>query len=126
LRLIPCGGLPAWEESVENSMNKEKDRDSKNLPGTVGKKARRKIKARKTRDRSVWFGLGMFGMVGWTIAVTTVIGVVLGMWIDRTWPGPYSWTLTLLLIGLIVGCLNAWYWVSRESRPEEDEEDEEI
>ncbi len=91
------------------------------MPGRVGKKAKRRLKARRTKDKSVWFGLGMFGMVGWTIAATTLIGVALGMWIDRTWPGPYSWTLTLLFIGLIIGCLNAWYWVKRESRPEEDD-----
>jgi len=103
-----------------NQKNGKKDKQEKDLPGTVGKKASRRIKARRDRDRSVWFGLGMFGMVGWTIAITTVIGVALGMWIDRTWPGPYSWTLTLLLIGLMIGILNAWYWVSKESRPDDD------
>ena len=102
----------------DNDRNKDK---KENLPGKVGKKAHRRIKARRTRDRSVWFGLGMFGMVGWTVAITTIIGVALGVWIDRTWPGPYSWTLTLLFIGLIVGCLNAWYWVNRESRLDDDD-----
>jgi len=103
----------------DNDRKKDKKED---LPGEVGKKAYRRIKARRTRDRSVWFGLGMFGMVGWTVAITTVIGVALGVWIDRTWPGPYSWTLTLLFIGLIVGCLNAWYWVNRESRLDDDDD----
>ena len=103
--------------------NNDRKKDKKeDLPGEVGKKAYRRIKARRTRDRSVWFGLGMFGMVGWTVAITTVIGVALGVWIDRTWPGPYSWTLTLLFIGLIVGCLNAWYWVNRESRLDDDDD----
>ncbi len=104
------------EKQTKNS------KDSGDLPGTVGKKARRRIKAQQTRDQSVWFGLGMFGMVGWTIAITTLLGVGLGIWIDRTWPGPYSWTLTLLFIGLIMGCFNAWYWVNRESRSGEDED----
>ncbi len=104
----------------DNDRKKDK---KENLPGEVGKKAYRRIKARRTRDRSVWFGLGMFGMVGWTVAITTVIGVALGVWIDRTWPGPYSWTLTLLFIGLIVGCLNAWYWVNRESRLDDDDDE---
>ncbi len=103
-----------------NGKDKKKNDKDKNLPGTVGKKASRRIKARSTRDQSVWFGLGMFGMVGWTIAITTVIGVIIGIWIDRTWPGPYSWTLTLLFIGLIIGCINAWYWVNRESRLDDD------
>ncbi len=102
-------------------MSARKDNDKNNkLAGTVGDKAARRIKARRTRDRSIWFGVGMFGVVGWTIAVTTIIGVALGIWIDRNWPSSYSWTLTLLFIGLIVGCLNAWYWVKKESSPDDD------
>lgn len=82
----------------------------------IGRKAERKLKARGERDRGVWFGLGMFGLVGWSVAIPTLIGVALGLWIDRTWPGEVSWTLTLLIIGVAVGCLNAWYWVKREGR----------
>ena len=104
--------------------NDQKGREERNLPGTVGRKAARRINARKTADRSVWFGIGMFGMVGWTVAVTTVIGVALGIWIDRTWPGPYSWTLTLLFLGLVVGCMNAWYWIKRESRQDDFDSDD--
>ncbi len=103
-----------------SSNDKKKEGNNQKLPHTVGRKASRRIKARRTRDEGVWFGLGMFGMVGWTIAVTTVIGITLGIWIDRNWPGPYSWTLTLLFIGLIIGCINAWYWVSKESRLDEE------
>ncbi len=102
-------------------MNKEensKDKASKDpgLPDMIGRKANRRTKARRTRDRSVWFGIGMFGMVGWTVAITTVLGVFLGIRMDRAWPGPYSWTLTLFIIGLIAGLMNAWYWVRKESR----------
>ena len=25
----------------------------------------------------------------------------------------FSWTLTFLIMGVAVGCLNAWYWVKR-------------
>lgn len=96
----------------------------KQLSGTVGRKATRKARARRTRERNIWFGVGMFGVVGWTVAMTTIIGLVIGIWIDRTWPGPYSWTLTFLFIGLIVGCMNAWYWVSRESRLDQDQQAE--
>jgi ATP synthase protein I len=64
----------------------------------------------------------MFGVVGWTVAITTIIGVALGIWIDRTWPSSYSWTLTLLFIGLIVGCFNAWYWIKKESSPDDGDD----
>ena len=89
--------------------------EGKELSEKVASKEARKIKARREKDRGVWFGLGMFGLVGWSVAVPTVIGVALGIWIDRRWPGPYSWTLMGLIVGVIVGCINAWYWVKRES-----------
>lgn len=83
---------------------------------TIARKARRMAKARKRAPRSAWMGLGMFGMVGWAIAVPTVAGVALGLFIDARWPGGMSWTLALLLAGVALGCLNAWYWVQREGR----------
>jgi ATP synthase protein I len=89
--------------------------EAKELSEKVGSRETRKIKARRDKDRGVWFGLGMFGLVGWSVAVPTLIGVAVGVWIDRTWPGRYSWTLMGLVLGVIVGCINAWYWVKRES-----------
>ena len=53
----------------------------------MGTKEDRKIKARRERDRSAWFGLGMFGLVGWSVAIPTLIGVALGWWIDHRFPG---------------------------------------
>jgi ATP synthase protein I len=87
----------------------------KKLPEEIETKEKRKIRARKEGDRTVWFGLGMFGLVGWSVAIPTLIFIAVGVWIDRTYPSRFSWTLMLLFIGVIVGCLNAWYWVKRES-----------
>jgi ATP synthase protein I len=82
----------------------------------VGRKAERKLEARGSPERNIWFWLGMFGMVGWAVAVPSVLGIALGLWLDRHWPtGQVSWTLTFLMIGVALGCLNAWYWVKRES-----------
>jgi ATP synthase protein I len=47
-----------------------------------------------------------------------VVGVALGLWLDSRFPSRVSWTLTLLLTGVLLGSLNAWYWVKRESRDE--------
>ena len=82
----------------------------------VGRKAERKLRARREGRRGVWFGLGMFGLVGWAVALPTVAGVALGLWLDARFPSRASWTLTLLLLGAVLGSLNAWYWVKRESR----------
>ncbi|HWQ20025.1 MAG TPA: AtpZ/AtpI family protein [Methanotrichaceae archaeon] len=82
----------------------------------VGLKEDRKIKARKERGKGIWFGLGTMGMIGWSVAVPTLIGVALGAWLDSRYPGQISWTLTFLSIGLAIGCANAWYWVRREQK----------
>ncbi|RJR54816.1 MAG: ATPase F0F1 [Desulfobacteraceae bacterium] len=92
-------------------------RSLRKMPQEVGRKESRKLKARG-RKRGVWFGLGMFGLVGWAVAIPTLLGVILGLWLDRRWPASFSWTLTLLFVGVILGCLNAWFWVKREMREE--------
>ena len=89
----------------------ERDRDA--FPRRVGHKADRRLRARR-EGAGVWFWLGMFGLVGWSVEVPTLIGIALGRWIDRTWPGEISWTLTFLFIGVVMGCLNAWRWIQRE------------
>jgi ATP synthase protein I len=82
----------------------------------VGAKETRKLLAQRKTLRTVWFGLGMMGLVGWSVAVPTLLGAALGIWLDKRYPGVHSWTLTLLIIGLVIGCLNAWHWVAREDR----------
>ncbi len=82
------------------------------------------MRARRQQDRSVWFGLGMFGLVGWSVAVPTLIGIALGVWIDLKTATRYSWTLMLLVIGIAVGCLNAWFWISRERKMIEEEKED--
>jgi len=86
----------------------------------IARKARRKQAARKRGDRGAWFGLSMFGLVGWAVAVPTVLGTALGLWIDARTGTERSWTLALLLAGVALGCLNAWFWVQRESRDDEE------
>jgi len=80
----------------------------------VGEKAQRKLKALNNDKKSVWFGLGMMGIVGWTIVVPTLLGAFLGVWLDRKYPETFSWTLTGLILGLFAGCLFAWLWVNKE------------
>jgi ATP synthase protein I len=89
------------------------------MPQIVGRKQQRRLEARRRPERNIWFGLGMFGLVGWAIAVPTLIGVAVGAWIDHRWPSRYSWTLMLMLLGVAVGCLHAWQWVHRESELDE-------
>lgn len=107
-------------------MKNEPHKTSKNEPtfaAQIGAKADRKLRARKS-TQGVWFGLGMMGLIGWSVAIPTLLGAALGIWLDRHDPGGRSWTLALLVAGLAIGCLNAWHWVSKEDRAMRDEEED--
>jgi ATP synthase protein I len=86
------------------------------LSRAVASQAARKLRAQKLGDRSLWFGFGTFGLIGWSIAVPTLIGAAAGMWIDGHHPSSHSWTLALLVAGLVLGCAQAWHWVVQEDR----------
>ena len=87
----------------------------------IALKAERRLAAERRRGNSVLFGLGMLGLVGWSVAVPALLGTAIGVWLDRSFPGQASWTLTFLLIGVGLGCVNAWYWVQRQNRRSHDE-----
>jgi len=110
-------------------MNEQPPRKSASHGSTlaeqVGAKARRKLEARRDTTRGVWFGLGMMGLIGWSVVVPTLLGAALGSWLDERHPGAHSWTLALLVAGLCIGCLNAWHWVSKEDRAMRDEREDE-
>jgi ATP synthase protein I len=93
------------------------------LSQEVGAKAARKLKARRNSTPGVWFGLGMMGLIGWSVVIPTLLGAALGLWLDKRYPGTQSWTLMLLVIGLIIGCLNAWHWVAKEDKEIRDEQE---
>ena len=96
------------------------------LAEQVGAKAARKLKARNS-TQGVWFGLGMMGLIGWSVVVPTLLGAALGIWLDKHHPGNHAWTLALLVAGLALGCWNAWFWVAKEEKAmrEEPEDDHE-
>jgi ATP synthase protein I len=87
----------------------------------IGEKEWKRLRGKERKKRSLWYGLGLFGLVGWAVMIPTLIGIALGVWIDARWPGGISWTLTCMLIGVAAGCLNAWYWVSKERQKIEEE-----
>ena len=87
----------------------------------IGAKAARKLKAQRNPSH-VWIGLGMMGIIGWSVAVPTLLGAGIGLWLDARHAGQHSWTLALLVAGLALGCLNAWHWVAKEDKAIRDEQ----
>ena len=106
-----------------NDAQKKSPRNEPTFGEQVGAKAARKLKARRHGRSGVWLGLGMMGLIGWSVAVPTLIGAALGLWLDKRYAGSRSWTLALLAAGLAIGCLNAWHWVAKEDKAMREEQE---
>jgi ATP synthase protein I len=99
------------------------EKQSKNTPPDKGDRMLRdveaeiprKIEARRDNKSTLGFGLATFGMVGWSIAVPTILGIGSGIWLDKHFDRGFSWTLTMLFVGLVLGGINAWYWINRQT-----------
>jgi ATP synthase protein I len=111
-------------------VDKKSDTPAESRQAAFGRKVAaletRKLRAKRRGVQDIWFGLGMFGLIGWSVAIPALLGVLLGAFIDKHYPGNHSWTLSLLIIGLFIGCLNAWRWVANEEKSirEEEKKDE--
>ncbi len=105
-------------------MNNEPSKGESNLANQIGDKADRKLKARRQRGSGVWFGLGMMGLIGWSVTLPTLLGAALGVWLDRHHPASHPWTLALLVAGLVIGCWNAWHWIAKEEKAIHEEKED--
>lgn len=92
-----------------------KDNGPPSLEG-IRRGARRMQHSRERRAESPLRGLSAFGVIGWSIAIPAVGGALLGLWLDRVAPQRFSWTLALILGGLVIGVMVAWDWIARENR----------
>lgn len=81
----------------------------------VGSKQARMVRASQEKN-SLLSSVALLGVVGWSVVLPALAGVALGTWIDHRWPGRFSWSLTLLLAGLLLGCVNAWFRLKGDSR----------
>ena len=76
----------------------------------IKKDSEKKMKSQK-EGNEIMFGLGLFGIVGWSVAIPTMLGIAIGIFLDRRFTQSFSWTITLLFAGVILGSFNAWYWI---------------
>ena len=93
----------------------------------IKRKTQRKSKLKRQPDPPVWSSFGLFGIVGWSVAIPTLLAIGVGYWLDRHIDDSHSWTLVMLPVGLVIGCAIAWHWISHEQRQIEkhEQEDEE-
>jgi ATP synthase protein I len=106
---------------VDDQNTRKASREKPTFADQVGAIARRKLDARGNEARSVWSGFGTMGVIGWSVVIPTLLGAVIGLWLDKRSGGGNRWALTLLVAGLSIGCINAWLWVAKEDKAIHDE-----
>jgi len=82
----------------------------------IARQAKRMKSSRDNPGPSPLRGIGTFGMIGWSIAVPTVGGAFFGHWLDRIVPQGFSWTLALILGGVVLGGFIAAAWINKEGK----------
>lgn len=87
--------------------NRKSDDPSRKI---IDFKTQKKLRERRT-PRGGWNWFGVTSLAAWFIALPTVVGAILGHWLDSQWPTPFSWSLALMLVGAAIGCITAWRWV---------------
>jgi ATP synthase protein I len=87
------------------------NRDEEPFVTAVRRQAER---ARARRELGFWHGLSLVGGVGWMVVLPAVGGALLGRLLDTHWRAGIFWTLSLLVLGLTLGCVSAWRHVARE------------
>lgn len=102
-------------KNTNGDVVKDKKDTTDEFAKKIQHRTQRKLKAQQRKNNSAWFGLGMFGLVGWSIVIPALLGIAIGLWLDQRWPSGNSWVLTLFIVGIVLGCSNAWYWIDQEN-----------
>jgi ATP synthase protein I len=88
----------------------------------IQEKGERRLKAK--REITIWSGLGTLGVIGWSVSVPILIGAAIGWYLDRKFGSSHRWTLAFLVLGLMVGCWNASYWVCKQFKEIDGDKEE--
>jgi ATP synthase protein I len=101
------------------------DPDAPSEPDRIGRAARQAGKrAREARDEpepSLGSRLGQIGILGWSIVIPTLLGLVIGHWLDRHFGTRVFFSAPLLMIGAAFGLWSAWKWMHRQTRSKHDD-----
>lgn len=93
--------------------SKKNTRIDKDMQKVISKKINRRL-CLKNKKHSILRAFSLFGLVGWSIGVPTIIFAYLGLFLDEKFPVSFSYTLYFVLLGLGLGCYNAWKWLKKE------------
>lgn len=92
------------------------DPNGDRLAAPVRRQRERTERGAREGERPLGRNLAMIGALGWLIVIPTLLGVLLGHWLDGLGEGRHgiAWTLSLTFWGLAIGCWLAWKRIEQE------------
>ena len=72
---------------------------------------------RKTRrgfDENIWKNFGQIWDISWMTVAPIILGLFLGQYLDREYPKGFSWTLSMLILGIFFAFYNLYHFFDKE------------
>lgn len=95
-------------------MTSQPKKNGETLATPVRRQRERRAQWRREGERSLGRNLAWIGALGWLIVMPILVGVFAGRWIDRHYGTGVFWTVSLLALGVAVGCYLAWRRVQQD------------
>jgi ATP synthase protein I len=87
------------------------DQGQKNMHRAVQLREQR---SKRASEQSIWQNLSMIGAFGWLIVVPTLLGVLLGRWLDDVFATGILFSGALIFLGVGMGGYLVWQRINRE------------
>lgn len=90
------------------------DKTDREMEDAVRLRRQREEVWRRTGERSLWQNVSMIGALGWLIVTPTLLGVVIGRWLDVRFGTGIFWSGALIMLGAAFGGYLAWQRIQKE------------
>jgi len=90
------------------------DEDNGEMESAVELRRQREELWRRTGERSLWQNVSMIGALGWLIVTPTLLGVLIGRWLDVRFGTGIFWSGALIMLGAAFGGYLAWQRIEKE------------
>jgi ATP synthase protein I len=90
------------------------DENDEELESAVQLRRKREEFWRRTGERSLWQNVSMIGALGWLIVTPTLLGVLIGRWLDVRFGTGIFWSGALIMLGAAFGGYLAWQRIEKE------------
>jgi len=91
-----------------------RNRGHKEMRRAVRLREQRSERWKREGERPIWKNLSMIGALGWLIVTPTLVGVLIGRWLDRVFESGTFFSGTLIFLGIVMGSYLAWQRINKE------------